>query len=90
MISNCDGQRLVRDACEAIGAERNGRRIGSQGLATVFAFYPSKQMTTGEGGMIVTNDLAYSRVLRSMSNQGRDDDGTWMNRRSPGLQLPAR
>ena len=36
-------------------------------------------MTTGEGGVIVTNDLAYSRVLRSMSNQGRDDDGTWMN-----------
>ena len=73
------GLRLIRDACEAIGAERNGRRIGSQGLATVFAFYPNKQMTTGEGGMIVTNDVAYSRVLRSMSNQGRDDDGTWMN-----------
>ena len=78
-ISDRHGLRLVRDACEAIGAERNGRRIGSQGLATVFAFYPNKQMTTGEGGMIVTNDLAYSRVLRSMSNQGRDDDGTWMN-----------
>src|SRR5208337_2363260 len=41
--------------------------------------YPNKQMTTGEGGVIVTNDVAYSRILRSMSNQGRDDDGTWMN-----------
>ena len=70
---------LIRDSCEAIGAERNGRRIGSQGMATVFAFYPNKQMTTGEGGMIVTNDAAYSRVLRSLSNQGRDDDGDWMN-----------
>jgi len=78
-ISDRHGLRLVRDACEAIGAERNGRRIGSQGLATVFAFYPNKQMTTGEGGVIVTDNAAYSRVLRSMSNQGRDDDGTWMN-----------
>ena len=79
VIAENHGLRLIRDACEAIGAERNGRRIGSQGLATVFAFYPNKQMTTGEGGVIVTNDATYSRVLRSMSNQGRDDDGTWMN-----------
>jgi len=78
-ISERHGVRLIRDACEAIGAERNGRRIGSQGQATVFAFYPNKQMTTGEGGVIVTNDVAYSRVVRSMSNQGRDDNGTWMN-----------
>src|SRR5512135_2267391 len=49
-ISERNGVRLIRDACEAIGAERNGRRIGSRGLATVFAFYPNKQMTTGEGG----------------------------------------
>ena len=78
-ISDRQGLSLIRDACEAIGAERNGQRIGNQGLATVFAFYPNKQMTTGEGGVIVTNDVAYSRVLRSMSNQGRDDNGTWMN-----------
>src|SRR5208337_2633276 len=69
-IADRNRLRLIRDACEAIGAERNGRRIGSQGLATVFAFYPNKQMTTGEGGVIVTNDAAYGRVLRSMSNQG--------------------
>src|SRR5271166_3553362 len=78
-IAEHHGVRLIRDACEAIGAERNGRRVGRDGHATVFAFYPNKQMTTGEGGIIVTNDVAYSRVLRSMSNQGRDDDGTWMN-----------
>ncbi len=78
-LSERQGLSLIRDACEAIGAERNGQRIGNQGLATVFAFYPNKQMTTGEGGVIVTNDVAYSRVLRSMSNQGRDDNGTWMN-----------
>jgi perosamine synthetase len=70
---------LIRDACEAIGAERIGRRVGRDGKATVFAFYPNKQMTTGEGGVIVTDDVAFSRVLRSLSNQGRDDNGTWMN-----------
>ena len=79
VISERQGLSLIRDACDAIGTERNGQRIGNQGLATVFAFYPNKQMTIGEGGIIVTNDVAYSRVLRSMSNQGRDNDGTWVN-----------
>lgn len=72
---------IVQDACEAIGAERNGRRVGSHPdvQSAVFAFYPNKQMTTGEGGIVVTNDRDYARVLRSMANQGRDDAGTWMN-----------
>jgi perosamine synthetase len=78
-IAERHGLVLIRDACEAIGAERNGRRVGRDGKATVFAFYPNKQMTTGEGGVIVTDDAAYSKILRSMSNQGRDDSGTWMN-----------
>ncbi|MFO0889774.1 MAG: DegT/DnrJ/EryC1/StrS family aminotransferase [Isosphaeraceae bacterium] len=78
---------VIRDSCEAIGAERQGLRIGSEGLATVFAFYPNKQMTTGEGGMIVTNDVEYSRILRSLCNQGRDDHGTWMRHVRLGLQL---
>jgi perosamine synthetase len=70
---------VVEDSCEAIGAERHGRRIGTFGKAAVFAFYPNKQMTTGEGGMIVTDDANFARVLRSLCNQGRDDAGTWMN-----------
>ncbi len=70
---------VIYDACEAIGAERNGRRSGSWGKAAVFAFYPNKQITTGEGGMIVTDNPTYARVLRSLGNQGRDDNGTWMN-----------
>lgn len=78
-IAERHGLILIRDACEAIGAERNGRRVGRDGKATVFAFYPNKQMTTGEGGVIVTDDAAYSKILRSLSNQGRDDSGTWMN-----------
>lgn len=70
---------VIMDSCEAIGAERNGVRIGRQGKAAVFAFYPNKQMTTGEGGMVVTDDPDFARVLRSFRNQGRDDAGTWMN-----------
>ena len=70
---------VIMDSCEAIGAERNGVRIGRQGKAAVFAFYPNKQMTTGEGGMVVTDDADFARVLRSLRNQGRDDAGTWMN-----------
>jgi perosamine synthetase len=70
---------VVQDSCEAIGAERNGVRIGAAADAAVFAFYPNKQMTTGEGGMIVTSNPDLARVMRSQANQGRDDAGTWMN-----------
>ncbi len=70
---------LVFDSCEAIGAQRNGRKAGTWGDAAVFAFYPNKQMTTGEGGIIVTDDPDLARACRSMANQGRDDAGTWMN-----------
>ncbi|HEV2526998.1 MAG TPA: DegT/DnrJ/EryC1/StrS family aminotransferase [Thermomicrobiales bacterium] len=73
------GLPIVADSCEAIGAERNGRRVGADADVAVFAFYPNKQMTTGEGGMIVTNDDDLARVMRSQANQGRDDAGTWMN-----------
>ena len=73
------GLSVVEDSCEAIGAERDGVRIGAAADAAVFAFYPNKQMTTGEGGMIVTSDPDLARVMRSQANQGRDDAGTWMN-----------
>ena len=78
LAADC-GLPIVADACEAIGAERNGRRAGSWGAAAVFAFYPNKQMTTGEGGCIVTDSEPLARAMRSMCNQGRDDAGTWMN-----------
>ena len=69
---------VLEDACEAIGAETGGRRAGSFGSAGVFAFYPNKQMTTGEGGMITTNDPHIAELCRSMRNQGRDNDGAWL------------
>lgn len=69
---------LIEDACEAIGAKYKGRAVGTFGTSAVFAFYPNKQMTTGEGGVIVTNDDTQVRLFRSLRNQGRDDNGTWL------------
>ena len=69
---------VIEDACEAIGAEFRGRKVGTFGRCAVIAFYPNKQITTGEGGMIVTGDEAWDRLFRSLRNQGRDDNGTWL------------
>ena len=73
-----NGIVLVEDACEALGARYRGRPIGSHGVAAVFAFYPNKQMTTGEGGMITTHSEEEWRLLRSLRNQGRADSGGWL------------
>jgi perosamine synthetase len=78
-VARRHGLEVIQDACEAIGAERHGRRVGAYARAAVFAFYPNKQMTTGEGGVVVTDDAAFADVVRSLGNQGRDDSGTWMN-----------
>jgi perosamine synthetase len=71
--------RLIEDACEALGAEYKGNKAGTLGEASVFAFYPNKQMTTGEGGMIVTDDGDWANLYRSMRNQGRDVFDAWLN-----------
>jgi dTDP-4-amino-4,6-dideoxygalactose transaminase len=70
---------VIEDACEAIGAEYKDRRAGTMGHAAVFAFYPNKQMTTGEGGMIVTDDERWDNLFRSLRNQGRDVFDAWLN-----------
>ena len=62
---------LIEDACEGLGGLMNGRPVGSFGRASVFGFYPNKQITTGEGGMIVTDDDRLAELCRSMRNQGR-------------------
>ncbi len=69
---------LIEDACEGLGSMVGDRALGSFGLASVFAFYPNKQITTGEGGVIVTDDPALASMFRSLRNQGRDEDGTWL------------
>jgi len=68
---------VVEDACEAIGASYHGRPAGSFGDAAVFAFYPNKQITTGEGGMVVTGDARLAREIRAMRNHGRYDTDEW-------------
>ncbi|MBX3395771.1 MAG: DegT/DnrJ/EryC1/StrS family aminotransferase [Phycisphaerae bacterium] len=70
--------RVVEDSCEALGARYKGKMLGSFGDAGVFGFYPNKQITTGEGGMIVTNDDEIARLCQSMRNQGRDAGMGWL------------
>jgi perosamine synthetase len=77
-IAERHGWHLVEDACEALGSGVDGRPAGSYGAASVFAFYPNKQITTGEGGVVVTDDPALASAFRSLRNQGRDEDGTWL------------
>ncbi len=69
---------LIQDACEALGSEYKGGRVGSHGVDAVFAFYPNKQITTGEGGMVTTHDEETWRTLVSLRNQGRADGGGWL------------
>jgi len=64
---------LVEDACEGLGGIHKDKPVGGFGRAAVFGFYPNKQITTGEGGMIVTDDDNLAELCRSMRNQGRGD-----------------
>jgi dTDP-4-amino-4,6-dideoxygalactose transaminase len=73
------GLAVIEDACEAVGARYQGRAAGTLGDAAVFAFYPNKQMTTGEGGIIVTDDEGLAQHYRSLRNQGRDVFDAWLN-----------
>ena len=70
--------KLIEDSCEALGAEYKNRRVGVEGDYGVFAFYPNKQITTGEGGVIVTNDHAAAQYMRALRNQGRAPGDTWL------------
>jgi perosamine synthetase len=77
-IARKSGLRIIEDACEAIGATHAGRQAGSLGELAVFAFYPNKQMTTGEGGVVVTDDPRLAELCRSLRNQGRGEGGDWL------------
>ena len=70
-IADSHGIPMIEDCCEALGSTLGGRPAGSFGTAGVFGFYPNKQITTGEGGMIVTNDSGIAAMCRSLRNQGR-------------------
>ena len=70
--------QVIEDSCEALGAEYKHRPAGSIGNYGVFAFYPNKQITTGEGGVIVTNDDQAADLMRALRNQGRAVGDTWL------------
>ena len=71
--------KIIEDSCEAFGAEYKGQKAGTLADVGVFAFYPNKQMTTGEGGMLVTDDENWANMFRSLRNQGRDVFDGWLN-----------
>mgnify|MGYP001576753127 FL=1 len=75
---------VIEDACESLGATWKGKSAGTFGQSGVFAFYANKQMTTGEGGMIVTNDRAVDELCRSLRNQGRTPDMQWLDHKYLG------
>jgi perosamine synthetase len=70
-IANRHEIPLIEDCCEALGSMHRGRPAGHFGRVGVFGFYPNKQITTGEGGMIVTDDVRIADMCRSLRNQGR-------------------
>jgi perosamine synthetase len=88
-LADKHGLHVIEDACEAVGAEylfeKKWKKVGIFGDCGVFAFYPNKQMTTGEGGMIVTDDENIHRLCRSMRNQGRSENGSWLQHERLGF-----
>lgn len=72
------GLRVIEDACEALGSEYKGRKAGTLGDYGVYAFYPNKQITTGEGAVVVTDDEAAADLMRALRNQGRAPGDTWL------------
>jgi perosamine synthetase len=78
---------LIEDSAEAIGAGFNGRRAGGFGDAAIFAFYPNKQVTTGEGGALLTNDSKVAEMARSLRSQGRAAGGGWLHHERLGFNF---
>ena len=77
--------KVIDDSCEALGAEYDGRKLGQFGNAAAFAFYANKQITTGEGGALVTNNSEIAASARSMRNQGRSEMGSWLEHERLGF-----
>lgn len=77
-IARRHGLGVVEDACQSIDAAYDGRKLGTFGHPAVYGFYANKQLTTAEGGVVLTDDDELATVLASLRNQGRSDDGAWL------------
>jgi perosamine synthetase len=73
------GLAVIDDSCEALGARYKGAPVGSHGVSSVFGFYPNKQITTGEGGVVTTHSEEEYDLLRSLRNQGRSYESRWFH-----------
>jgi perosamine synthetase len=78
-IAERHGLALIDDSCEALGARYKGAPVGSHGVSSVFGFYPNKQITTGEGGVVTTHSQDEYELLKSLRNQGRSYDSRWFH-----------
>lgn len=77
-IARRHGLALAEDACQSIDGDYDGRKLGTWGHPAVYGFYANKQLTTAEGGIILTDDDELATTLKSLTNQGRSDDGAWL------------
>ena len=77
-IAERHGLAIVEDACQSIDGDFNGKKLGTHGHPAVYGFYANKQLTTAEGGVVLTDDDALYLLLKSLTNQGRSDDGAWL------------
>ena len=78
---------VIEDSCEALGSALNGKKVGTFGTMSMFAFYPNKQITTGEGGMILTDDDDLADMCVSLRNQGRGRGGGWLGHERLGYNF---
>ncbi|MDD5063923.1 MAG: DegT/DnrJ/EryC1/StrS family aminotransferase [Phycisphaerae bacterium] len=78
-IAKKNNLTIIEDSCEALGSELNGKKAGTFGKMSAFAFYPNKQITTGEGGIILTDDDDLADMCVSLRNQGRGTTGAWLS-----------
>jgi len=76
---------VIEDACEALGAEIDGRKVGAFGDIATLAFYPNKVITTGEGGALITDSAFLAARLRGLCNQGRCSGEDWLQHHEPGF-----
>ncbi len=79
--------KLIEDSAEALGSEYKGKSAGSLGEVGVFSFYPNKQITTSEGGVLVTDNEELAKLARSMRNQGRGESGYWLDHERLGYNF---